>query len=585
MHANRNKTLKVTFLELPSTVDGQLLGPPSRDVYSLFTLPTRTCELLTAIAKREGYTDTVTLTPAINKKGRLTESDWNRLRASDVIGISVITRTAPPSFQLAQILRREVPRAKILFGGPHVSALPEEALMYGDVVVMNEGDHTIVELLERFEESLDSPHLADVRGISYKEGEEVITTSKRPFLTCEELDALPFPVYSPDVRKRITHQPIVTSRGCPHGCEYCSVIQNFGRQYRFLSEERIMELIRHQLAQTRTSIFFSDDNFTSNKRRVKSLLDRILSEDLKLPRWQCQCRVEAAFDDTLLDLMTRAGNNQVMIGFESVSNETLKLWKKASTLEKNIEAIRRFQKKGIAIHGMFILGSDVDTVETIEETIAFAKRMNIDTAQFFALTPLPGTPLTKKLNDDGRVLTRSWHLYDAQHVVIQPAKMSPAELQDGVVRAFRSFYSPAQAFKKLFVKTPHRIQNSLIRILGRRLVHRIIKETSPHRYALDELNDWLQHVNDFCKQYNEKLKDLGTRFSSARAELTENIENKLQELPAWKRDLLEGLEKRIEYLQERFSTISSQYHPFCKRLLNELYSRYYHEAEAVLVDS
>ena len=132
-------TLTVTFLEFPATVDGRLFGPPSRDVYSFFRLPSRCGDLLAAIARAAGFADTTALTPALRPGKILSPADWRRNEESDVIGISVITRTAPPSFEAARLIRAANPNAKIVFGGPHVSALPEEALRYGDIVVMNEG--------------------------------------------------------------------------------------------------------------------------------------------------------------------------------------------------------------------------------------------------------------------------------------------------------------------------------------------------------------------------------------------------------------------------------------------------------------
>ncbi len=582
---NHDGRLAITFLELPATVNGRLFGPPSRDVYSFYRLPSRCCDHLAAIAKRAGYPNTRVLTPALRKGAQLSRHDWQRLAESDIVGFSVITRTASTSYEAADLVRARNPKATILFGGPHVSALPEEALRHGDVVVMREGDHTLCDLLDRFSEFSDRPYLADVEGIAYRDGEQVVVTKQRRLLTQDELDALPFPVYSPRVVRKLTHQTICTSRGCPHGCEYCSVIQNFGRGYRHLSEDRTMELFRHNLAQTRAPIFFADDNFTASSRRVKSILTRCLVEGLRLPRWSCQSRVEAAFDDELLELMVRTNMNTIMVGFESINDATLALWRKASSFEKNRQAVERFHDKGIYIHGMFMLGSDVDTPETIEQTIAFAKEMNIDTAQFFALTPIPGPPLTRKLEAEGRVLTHDWHLYDAQHVVIQPQLMSPAELQEGIARAFRRFYSPREGIRKLFTKGPYRWHNCLIRFLGNRLVRRIIEETLPHRNDLDRLNDWLKNVDELLANFKDHVGELGDKLKSAHRELSEAIDRTRQDLSERTAGYLEAFEDRIGRLRESLPSLSERYHPFCRRLLEELRIRFRSEMEAVLVRS
>jgi radical SAM superfamily enzyme YgiQ (UPF0313 family) len=346
--------------------------------------------------------------------------------------------------------------------------------------------------------------------------------------------------------------------------------------------ERTIELIRHHLRQSRTPIFFSDDNFTANRRRTKAILERCLSEGIRLPRWSCQSRVEAAFDDDLLDLMVKSRLDTIMVGFESVNNESLRLWHKSSSFEKNREAIVRFHKKGICIHGMFVLGSDADTTETVEETIDFAKKMNIDTAQFFALTPIPGPPLTRKLTEQGRVLTQDWHLYDAQHVVLRPEKMTPAELQEGISHAFHEFYSPREGFRRLFGRGPKRLHNSLIRFLGRHLVNRIVNETLPHHRALKRLDDWLYTVDELCTDARTRLHELGARVETARADLSDTMDRTCEELVELKDHFVETLEARMQHLREGFAHLAEGYHPFCTRLLDELHSCFHSEAEETM---
>jgi radical SAM superfamily enzyme YgiQ (UPF0313 family) len=144
------KNLRVTVVELPATVDGRLDGRIAKDVYSLFRYPARGVPLLAAVCRRAGFDDVVTLDPQYNRDtGRLDADDWKRLADTDVLGVSVITRTANQSFELAQKVRALNPAVKIVFGGPHPTALPEESLQFGDVVVTHEGDFTLPLLLER----------------------------------------------------------------------------------------------------------------------------------------------------------------------------------------------------------------------------------------------------------------------------------------------------------------------------------------------------------------------------------------------------------------------------------------------------
>jgi radical SAM superfamily enzyme YgiQ (UPF0313 family) len=249
--------------------------------------------------------------------------------SSDVIGISAITRTAKQSYELAKRIRVENPDARIVFGGPHSSALPHDALAHGDIIVMNEGDKTFVELMQHLQGDINSRNLKNIKGIAYNDIHgDIIINEKRAFLTSEELSALPFPVYTQDALKHMTHTVINTSRGCPFGCEYCAVIENFGRKFRYLDVERTVELIEFTLRQTRKPIFFGDDSFSANPTRVKKLMERILEKGIKMPRWLAQVRVESAADTELITLMKKANCERVCIGFESINDDVLKAFKK-----------------------------------------------------------------------------------------------------------------------------------------------------------------------------------------------------------------------------------------------------------------
>src|SRR5208337_1208126 len=338
------KNLRLTIVELPATVDGRLDGRMAKDVYSLFRFPARGVPLLAAVCRRAGYDDVVTLDPQYNRAaGRLDAEDWKRLANTDVLGLSVITRTANQSFELARRVRALNPRVKIVFGGPHPTALPEESLQFGDVVVSHEGDYTLPLLLERLQDNLEQPYLDDLLGVSYLGRErEIIRNPDRPYLTSEELSELPFPLYPDRVNRGITHNVVNTSRGCPYECEFCSVIENFGRGFRFLSDDAAVALIRHTIQLNGKRIFFGDDIFAANRARTTRVLERLLSEGVRMPRWFAQVRVETAQDRELLRLMKRANCAMVFVGLESVNEETLKLYKKHATLEKNRAAIAAF---------------------------------------------------------------------------------------------------------------------------------------------------------------------------------------------------------------------------------------------------
>lgn len=365
--------------------------------------------------------------------------DWGAVKKADLVGVSTITSTAPRAYEIAS--RSKTLGKMVVMGGPHVTFQTEEALNYCDFVVRGEGEETLPELIEVVE-GKRSPEA--VRGLSYRFNDKVVHTPDRP-LICH-LDKLPFPDLSLiEGYERIKFAPVQTSRGCPYNCTFCSVTKMFGHGYRTRTAQSVLEELK-KIKQK--AVFFYDDNFTQNRKRLAELCRGIIKSDLKIV-WSAQTRIDIANDFNLLKLMKRSGCSLIHVGLESISPETLKLYQKKLHPQSYLKAIKTIRKAGIDIHGMFVLGSDADTVKTIKETVKFAKKSKLFSVQFLTLTPLPGTPLFEELKNKARIFTEKWELYDGHHAVFQPEKMSIWDLQRESVKAMLQFYSKREFLKNV----------------------------------------------------------------------------------------------------------------------------------------
>ena len=205
---------------------------------------------------------------------------------------------------------------------------------------------------------------------------------------CADLDTLPFPDLTLIVgNERLTNTPIMTSWGCPFACNFCSVTAMFGRKYRFRSAESVVAEIKEKKPER---IFFYDDNFAADKKRLKRLLRMMIDEGLVMP-WGAQVRTDVVRDKELLELMRASGADFVALGLESVNQATLDGFEKSQTVGDIEHAIKALHDYGVRSHGMFVLGADSDTPSSVRDTVTFALRNHIDTLMLNILTPLPGT--------------------------------------------------------------------------------------------------------------------------------------------------------------------------------------------------
>jgi radical SAM superfamily enzyme YgiQ (UPF0313 family) len=338
---------------------------------------------------------------------------------ADVYCITSLTVSANRARLLAQEIKHIYPEARIIIGGIHASLSPETFKGVADHIVYGEAESIIVDLIEGR-----------------------ITDMTVSGSSVEDLNTLPLVNYSLlEGLKTMNTIPLMTSRGCPFDCNFCTVTKIFGKKFRMFTPERTIEEIKNAVKYFNTrSFFFYDDNFTANRKRAKQLCSLIIESGLSIT-WTTQVRSDVAQDPELLRLMEAAGCRFFFIGFESINNETLAAMHKSQTRSDIETAIATIRKHGISIHGMFIFGDDHDSPESIQSTVDFAIRHHIDTVQFMILTPFPGTQYFEKIAAENRLIHQRWDYYSAMFAVFRPATMSPSTLQRETLRAYRRFYS------------------------------------------------------------------------------------------------------------------------------------------------
>ncbi|MGE5418136.1 MAG: B12-binding domain-containing radical SAM protein [Acidobacteriota bacterium] len=408
--------------------------PPGKHVFSSVNMPRLGLPILGTQLKELGYNVTI----LYGAGGDIKVSD---LRGSDLVGISTTTSTCKEAYHIARYARAmQIP---VVMGGSHVTFMADEALDHCDYVCRGEADNTFIDLLKCIESGQEP---AIVPGVSYWRDNEKMHNAKPDFIDVNETPIPDFSLFKN--MNQLSTFPVMTSRGCPFDCTFCSVTAMFGRKYRWRDQESVLEELKKF---TGKKVFFCDDNFTANPRRTKELLRSMLQRKILPSSWGAQVRTDAARDEELLGLMKQAGCSVVYVGMESVNPKTLETYNKKQGVEDIEYCINKFHEHKIMVHGMFVFGSDDDTKETIDQSLAFALRTKIDTVQFLVLTPFPGTPLYDQLESEGRILTHDWNFYDGHHVVFQPKLMSALELQTESVRAFKDFYAAKNLANNLFL--------------------------------------------------------------------------------------------------------------------------------------
>jgi radical SAM superfamily enzyme YgiQ (UPF0313 family) len=382
-------------------------------------------------------------------------------RRPGLIGISCNTPLALRSFEAARVTAEAVPDAKIVMGGPHPSLFPEQVLRENpdvDFCVVGEGERTTVELARAVAGGGDGD-LSSIDGLVWRNG-EIFTNAPRAYIG--DLSSVPVPPYhlfpmelyrpTPMTYRRLPTHSLITSRGCPYRCAFCSKSVH-GSRFRAMSPERVMKEIHVLVGRYGAKgLVFYDDTLLVDRARVNRLCDLMIAERLGLD-WACLARVNL-LDEEILRKMKAAGCWQISLGLESGNQDLLDLIRKDITIDQIREAVALMHKVGLQIRASFMLALPGETYEKARRTVAFAKSLGLELASFCITIPYPGTALYDIAKRSGRLREdadwTNWNLLNIEDLVFVPEGMDEGEIVRLYKHAWRSFYfSPSTIWRNL----------------------------------------------------------------------------------------------------------------------------------------
>lgn len=347
---------------------------------------------------------------------------------ADVVAITSITGTAVRCYKYADYFRSR--GIKVLIGGVHPTLLPEEAKEHADAVMVGLGDRTFKKAIEDAKKGELKEFYHDEPGV------------------CPSIAGRPIP--RKDLLKKdryITLNTVECVRGCNHSCTFCAYPAAFGQRVLTRPVEDVISEIKTFKGKF---VIFPDVNLIADVSYAKELFTAMIP----LKKWWFGLTTTAiGHNDELLKIFQKSGCKGLLLGFESVNQET------QTDINKNVNKVNDYKwlmdklhDHGILVMGCFAFGSDEDGKDVFDRTSQLCLDSMIDLPRFSIITPFPGTPFYNELEKEGRITERNWALYDVEHVVYKPKQMTKEELLEGIDRAWKTCYSWKAIFKRFDFK-------------------------------------------------------------------------------------------------------------------------------------
>jgi magnesium-protoporphyrin IX monomethyl ester (oxidative) cyclase len=361
-----------------------------------------------------------------------------------IIGISVMTFTWPKVKEMIAMLKDKFPETFIVIGGVHATISKKKCLQESaqlDALVYGEGEYTLLELVNYIENGGD---LNKIKGLIFRDNSFIVENPSRNVI--ENVDELSFPDrslvnildYVPAFSqyKKLPVTNIFTTRGCPYQCIFC-IPDVLGKRIRYRSPEAVIEEIKYlKVEYGIKDIAFWDDTLTLNRKRLLEIIKLLKKNKLDI-LWSAQARANLV-DKELLKEMASAGCWKIHYGLESMLQKNLDMLRKGTTVEQNFNAVKWTKEAKMEVEASFIFGIPRETFEDGLKTIKLVKKLDIDYARFFPLTPYGD--LAEKLNDYGKLVCDDLSKFQGMEIVFVPYTMTKMELEKLITIAYTQFY-------------------------------------------------------------------------------------------------------------------------------------------------
>ncbi len=368
------------------------------------------------------------------------------LQSADVVGMTVLTPSLFNAQYLAARIKEMYPEKPLVIGGPHCSLYPEQSLreLNATISVMGDGEGVIRDIAKALE---TKKSFSEIPGIYYKTGDNEIKKGA-PAKLIEDLDSIPFParhlvkkyrygqIYKPDIQQE-KFTSLITSRGCPHQCRFCTRQFIGMKKYRRRSKESILRELKELHEMGYKYVVIVDDSFLSDAKRAFQIMDEVLKENLQFEFFIQGARVDSA-DETLYQKMRDAGVKGISFGIESGNQDVLDFYQKKTTISQIKKAVTLSRKMGFFTMGSFILGAPFETKKHLQNTIHFALSLPLDAVTFFPLEYRAGSDIWCDAVKEGKIKAEEYAVTSDSHRGL--AQFTKEEIADYCRKAHRRFY-------------------------------------------------------------------------------------------------------------------------------------------------